>query len=422
MSVAYLDNNATTLMPDEVVREMTHWVNAGNPSSSYQSAKRCQDMMSEFRAFIAQQLGISLDQYAIIFTSGATEANNMICRGIIEQARETGREFYVVTSAIEHKSILLLLHDMQRRIPAMHLIEVRPEIGGRVSAETILSIVRECHPILVTCMFANNETGAINDVAQIGTAIKQQYRSAFFHCDIVQGFGKVPINLRGAKIDGASISFHKLHGPAGVGAAIISRDFTHGFPPLLYGTQSDGMRGGTENIIGIGTAFAASRLVFAHLRETISHELALKSRVISRFREQGIPVRHLAEYIANGPQAQVEIVVIADELPRANVSRYLPGTLMISAAKHNGPAACNTLIKSVLEKARVIVSIGSACNTASKERSHVLTAMGANNIIMDGSIRASFSMFTTADEIDRFVAGFMTEFRRQYTITENARK
>lgn len=409
LPVAYLDNNATTLMPEVVSREMAKWINQGNPSASYTSAQQCQAMMREFREFIASHIGAT--NHDVVFTSGATEANCTVVRGVIERARRKAQPFHVVASAIEHKSILLMLEDLARAIPFMQITYVNPDSSGHIVPRDFARALRD-NTCLAICMHGNNETGAINAVNAIGRAVKDYNNNIFFHCDIVQTFGKIPVHLGAANIDGASISFHKLHGPPGVGCFVVRRSMYNGVSPLLYGTQSAGMRGGTENIIAIGTAFAAARLVFAQQQKTITHELALKRYLVAKLAER-VPVVTNSEYISARTKMELQVVIIADN-SFLEPTRYLPATIMLAVAKHVGPAACNSLIKSKLEEARVIVSVGSACNTANKDRSHVLRAMNIAPVVMDGAIRVSMCGFTAKEELDRFIDGFIAEANRQY--------
>lgn len=423
-TIAYLDNNATTLMPEQVVQELVNWANQGNPSASYASAKKCQTMMNEFRAFIGRSASCPVDQYMITFTSGATEANNMIVRGVIERARATKgfasspNSFHVVASAIEHKSILLLLEDMVTRVPEMSLTFVNPDINGHIRAEDFARALRPS-TCLAICMHANNETGAINDIVEIGRVVKAYSPSIFFHSDIVQSFGKVPVNLTQARVDGASISFHKLHGPPGVGVAVIKRTQLEGIRPLLYGTQSFGMRGGTENVVGIGAAFAATQLTLSRMPQTIALELGLKKYLIAELANHA-PVTTYDKYASARTKLELQVVIVGNE-KITDVQWYLPGTIMLSATKHLGPAACNTKIKEKLEEARVIVSVGSACNTSSKDHSHVLRAMNLPTVVMDGAIRVSMCGYTTQEEVDRFIKGFLQEVNRQYMISRESK-
>lgn len=410
--IAYLDNNATTIMPANIIAEMNKWVNKGNPSASYESAVKCQQLMSEFRTFIAGAIGCPLKKYAIYFTSGATEANCMIVGGVIERARRQGGAFHIVVSAIEHKSILLMLQDLVVAIPEMSITYVQPTINGHIRAQDMVAAIRPSTK-LVICMHANNEIGAINNIAEIARKVRQINPNIFFFSDMVQSFGKIPINLAAWQIDGASMSFHKLHGPPGVGAAIVSIAQLDKFPPRLYGTQNGGMRGGTENIIGIAAAFAASKMVFESRESTEKHEIALKKHLLEQIFKRA-PLCALDVYMSTQAKMELQIVAIGEHASLLDAQKYLPHTLMLSAVKHIGPSACNQLIKDKLEKARIIVSVGSACNTKITDHSHVLRAMNIPDVVMDGAIRVSMCAFTTIEEIDRFVDAFLLEVNRQY--------
>lgn len=419
-TIAYLDNNATTIMPTDVVREMIAWTNQGNPSASYASAKKCAAMIERFRAFLASAVGCTLAQYAVVFTSGATESNSMILHGIIEQVRRRGAPFHVVVSAIEHKSVLRCVQDALDGIPTMSVSYVRATVSGHIRPEDVAAAIKPT-TVLVACMHANNETGAINNIAEISRVVKARGRDIFMFSDTVQSFGKIPLRLCDFGIDGASISFHKLHGPPGVGAALIRRAYLEGFPALLHGTQSAGLRGGTENVPGIGAAFAATRTVLAKRAETAEHERALKEHLIARLGALA-PVTSIDAYMGAREKLELQIVLIANGANVADSTQYLPGTLMLSVAKHIGSSACNSLIKDKLEAAGVIVSVGSACNTKSKEHSHVLQSMGIPTLLMDGAIRVSMCGYTTREEIDRFIDGFIREANRQYQITKSGRE
>lgn len=416
LSIAYLDNNATTLMPQVVLDTMMSYVNLGNPSASYPSATRCKKMMQDFRTYLAACVGVSLSDYDCIFTSGATESNCTIIQSLVERCRcSSMTKFHIVASSIEHKSIILMLKDLKARIRELDITYVLPDNSGHVNASDILRAMR-ADTQLVICMHANNETGAVMNIAEIGRAIKSRGEHIFFHCDIVQSFGKIPVNLERSYVDGAAISFHKLHGPPGVGAMIIRKSFIDKMCPLLYGTQSYGRRGGTENIIGIGASFKATQMVFDAQGSTIAHELELKEYLIRKVAERVSSLVYFSDYVQTKPKYELQIIVMGDKTI-LDPTRYTPGTLMLAVAKHVGPHACNTLIKQKLEDQRVIVSVGSACSTDSGEPSHVLTSMGASTLVTDGAIRVSMCAFTTYAEIDRFVNGFIAEAKRQYDIT-----
>jgi cysteine desulfurase len=418
--IAYLDNNATTIMSRETVREMVTWCNCGNPSAAYSSALKCREMIADFHAIIARHICAPPSAYDIVFTSGATEANNMICRGIIETRccmRDcNSSSFHVVCSAIEHDSIRLLMDGLMRSLPDMTITYVNPNIAGHIDARTFARAVRD-DTILAICMLANNETGAINDISAICAAVHARNAHTFFHCDIVQGFAKIPIDLLAWGVDGASISFHKIHGPPGVGAAIARKSVMCAHP-LLYGMQNNKMRGGTENVPGIGAARYATVCAIESMYTAFDHEIALKQYLIAKLREHVVMTRDIVQYMSARKHSELELVIIGNI---SNLTRYLPGTIMIAAAKHIGPPACNTLIRNHLETIdNVIVSIGSACNTESAARSHVLVAMGIPPLVMDGSIRVSLCAQSTRVDIDRFIVGFLREVKRQYDITRTS--
>lgn len=421
LPTAYLDNNATTMMPKAVQDAMIAWVNRGNPSASYASAVQCKKMMQDFRDYIAACIGAPLSDYDCVFTSGATESNCTIIQSIIERCRcanpGRGAKFHVVASHIEHKSIILMLKDLMARIPEMDVTFVSPSPSGHINAADVRRALR-ADTQMVICMHANNETGAIMNIAEIGRAVKEFNQQIFFHCDIVQSFGKVHINLMRANVDGAAISFHKLHGPPGVGAMIMRRAFANTTCPLLYGTQSSGRRGGTENVPGIGASFKATQLAISSIGATVAHELELKKWLIEELRSRA-PVAYFDDYARGGQRYELQIIIMGSA-SILDSTQYLPNTILLSVAKHVGKNhACNTLIKQKLEDQRIIVSVGSACSTESSEPSHVLSAMGASTLITDGAIRVSMCAYTSREDVKRFLDCFLREAREQY---EAARK
>jgi len=412
-AIAYLDNNATTIMPPCIRDAMMEWTNRGNPSSAYAMAKHTTAMIHEFSAMIAKRCGCDIDDYAIVPTSGASESNSAIIFTITEHARMRGSPFHVIVSSIEHKSVMLAIDIAVLRCGGlMSVTYIKPTQSGHIMPDDVAAAIRP-NTVLVCVMHANNETGAVNNIAAIGRAIAGR---AFFHSDIVQTFGKIATPLHQCGVDGASISFHKIHGPPGVGAMILrSAAFVAGFIPTIFGTQNAHMRGGTENVPGIGAAVAAMRMVFRTADETRIKECALKKYLIEQLSARA-PLLTYDKYLASHTKLEMQIVLIARSIHILLPEYYLPGTLVISAVKHAGPPACNSMIREKLEEAGVIVSVGSACNAGSTDRSHVLRAMGVPDIVMDGAIRVSMCGFTTREEIDRFVNGFIREALRQYRV------
>lgn len=421
----YFDNNATTIMSADTKKAMLFWCNSGNPSSGYASAKDARIMMEKFRVFIGKLCGIETccadireqltpdarrddNKYKIIFTSGASESNSTILQGVITAytlARDTIP--HIVMSAIEHKSLLLCAESYAERGLAT-LTLVKPTFSGHIRPEDIAAAIKP-NTCIVCVMHANNETGAINDIAAISKIAHAN--DIPFHCDTVQSFGKAPIT----GVDSFAISFHKLGGPPGVGALIVKQKLLIGynFPPLIFGTQNDNMRGGTENIPGFGASFAALRSL---MQDTGRNErcFAIKTLIMKMISAK-IPTRKYTQYMdinnkTNSPE--LEVIYLSD-----NSKYYLPNTLLLSVVKKTKPYICNEKLKNYLEKKNIIVSVGSACNTSSKSASHVLYSMGADEYIRKGALRISVGGSATESQAKKFVAEFINAIENNIVIS-----
>lgn len=417
-SMIYMDNNATTLMPDDVVREMIKWCNRGNASASYRTARDCRKMMSEFRQWIAKICSIDPccseardgpmparhgPRFKLIFTSGASESNAQIVHMTTSAYRENVGMPHVVISAIEHKSIFELVQSLESR----GLIEcsyVPVEPSGHVLPENVAANIRD-NTCLVSVMHANNETGAINDIHAIGEICHR--RNVPFHTDTVQTFGKMPVEPRDT-IDAFSISFHKIYGPPGVGLLAIREAFYDGFrlQPLIHGSQNMHIRGGTENIPGIAASFAACKVALANRRRKNELMAELQLRFITAVRKTKIPVIPYARYCESPPPG---VCIVCFTGTRG----YLPHVMLISLVKPSEPYVCNAEMKSALEAKKIIVSVGSACNTASKKASHVLDALGADKYIRKGTLRISFCDYTTEADVDMLIDAYIEVIRHQ---------
>lgn len=382
----YLDNNATTTMSEGAIAVMTKWTNRGNPSASYPSAVAARKTMDDFRDYLREiTRGEHQGEIHVAFTSGGSESNAMAVNHV---ALLGG---HVVATAYEHKSVLLALEI--RKID--HTL-VYPRADGHVYAVDIAASARP-DTTAIFCMHANNETGAINDLRAIGAFAKS--RGILLHTDAVQTFGKYPPRL--STVSSMSVSFHKLGGPTGVGAFIS----TYRPIPLVFGTQNDGLRGGTENLAGIAAAFYACSDTMRSRAAKNTRVGALKTYIMSQL--GGISYREYLETMqvseskpgaALGTRAQV-IVYISE-----NNQFYLGNTILLSVV---GPDVCNVEIKKKLLGRGVVVSVGSACNTASDYASHVLDAIGAPTAIKKGAIRVSLGDLNTRKCAD----GFLREFR-----------
>jgi cysteine desulfurase len=439
----YFDNNATTLIPRSVEQEMVRWVNCGNPSATHKHAKICRAMMDDFKRAIIAEIFNSQnlrDKFEVHFTSGASESNSHILRSVADSYYEIiGNIPHFIIGACEHKSIICGAEELEKRGRA-EITFIKPRIMGDILPEDIGAAIKS-NTCLICIMHVNNETGVINNVREIGELAHRN--NVPFHCDIVQSFCKMPIDS--SNIDSMSISFHKIGGPPGVGALVIRREFKNGFKlgPIIYGTQSNGFRGGTENIIGIGASFHALKLMCPNTTENFSRMksntnsfegqitreqrikryVELRNYILSEINKH-YNVRTYCEYIQGEPRSlknnnKFEIVILsAANGTMANAAescgkpvKYLPNTLLISVVKREKPYVCNVSIKEELEKRGIIISVGSACNSSSDKASHVLYSLNADEYIRKGTLRISFSHYNTLEEAKKFVREFLAIIR-----------
>lgn len=400
----YLDNNATTPMPRIVVEEIARAANLGNPSAEYVQGKRCesQEILRNLRLAVANLCGVSLDEFAILLTGSGSEANNFIIRATVAAYAEATRARpHVVSSSIEHKTTLECLEQLRRRGRA-EVTLVRPNENGQIPPAAIAQELR-ANTALVTVMHANNETGAINDVYAIGRVCREFRFKVPFHTDAVQTFGKTPPQME-PYIDAASVSFHKLHGPAGVGALVLRRELVDawGLQAEICGSQNESLRGGTENVLGAAGALMAMQYTFAN-RERKNKRMeecrlkflqVLQSAVHLQTRSQFLEAH--AAHEQGGPRPGPSVVILTPLGEDAAGPRSTFNTLLLSVVDY-GREVCNTNIKSYLGQRGVLVSVGSACNTESAKASHVLGDLPA--IIRRGTLRISVGDETTPEDV-----------------------
>jgi cysteine desulfurase len=357
-SEIYLDYAATAPLDPAVGAAMRDCLERefGNPSSQHAAGRRARSLVEAARAAVAARVGA--DSERIVFTSGATESNNLALQGVLRRSR--GRRVHLVTSRIEHKSVL----DVARALGAsgVTVTEVAATPGGYVEPERIVEALTP-DTQLVSVMHVNNETGVIQDVQSIGAECRA--RGVLFHVDAAQSVGKLPLALATAPIDLCSLTAHKVCGPKGVGALYVAPRVTL-VPQLHGGEQERGLRAGTlatHQIVGMGKAYEladpegeAPR--FAALRDRLWQEL----RGIEGARQNGAPERRAAHLL----------------------SATFPGV--------DGESLR-------FELRDVAVSAGSACAADSPEASHVLTGMGLSDVLAGSSLRLSVGRFTTEGEV-----------------------
>lgn len=354
----YLDCNATTPMEpavsDMLVRFMVQeYGNAGSRTHGY--GARAKKAVQRARRQVADVVGSKSDH--VIFTSGATEANNLALLGLAEHGRQTGKR-HIVSTAIEHKAILQPLDALARRGFEIELIASTP--GGWVEPLTLASAVRE-DTLLVSVMDVNNETGVIQPIPEICDQLSGH--AAFLHVDGAQGFGKHLESLRNPRIDLISVSSHKIFGPKGVGALIARRRGFTPLPltPLVYGGgQERGLRAGTLPVPLIAAFGLAAEFAKKNCKKRHAACLAYRERVL----EALLP---LAPIINGDPE------------------RTVPHTLNLSFPGLDSEAAMVAL------KDVIAISNGSACTSQSYEPSHVLQAMGLSEDTIAGALRISWS-------------------------------
>lgn len=411
--LVYLDNGASTFMSQEAKKAMIEWCNKGNPSSGHMLARESRRMMSDFRAYLArickvtegEECDMTDSKYAILFTSGASESNCSVFHAVVTAySRATGTIPHVVMSAIEHKSLIEMAH-VYETSGIITVTFVKPAASSHILPRDIAAAIQP-NTCLICVMHANNETGAINNIRAIGDIAHKP--NVVFHCDTAQTFGKLNVHPTEMNIDSFCISFHKIHGPPGVGALVIKQKLLVGYKlaPYIFGTQNAGMRGGTENLPGIGASFTALKVTIMNRSQKNNQIMQLKKYIISDIKSR-VPCRSYVSYIVGRPirggLPEIEIIFISGE-----DNTYLPNTILLSVVKRSEPPICNSKLRKDLEARGIIISIGSACNTSSAKASHVLYSLDADEFIRRGALRVTLGDDNTIEDAKYFVKEFIT--------------
>jgi cysteine desulfurase len=366
MSVIYLDNNATTRVADEVIASMTPYYREhfGNPHAIHALGRRAHDAIEESRAELALLLGC--DAAEVIFTSCGTEGNALILRGLIDQT--PGRR-KVVTTSVEHPSVLTLLRALERA-GVLELAVVPVDSEGAIDLDRMEQEIDD-RTLLVTVMLAQNETGVLHPIPRI--ADLAHTRGALLHVDAVQAAGKVPIAQDDLGADFITISGHKFHAPKGVGALSMRKGLS--LQPLWYGGgQELGLRSGTEPVPSIAGLAAAARLARTAL-PTYENVRALRDKL-----ETAILTR------------------IDDTSVNGATQPRLGNTANISF--HHAHA--DALVRA-LDTQGICASAGAACHSGTIDPSATMKAMGKPLEVAMGAVRFSLSRYTTEEEIDRAI-------------------
>jgi len=366
MREVYVDNNATTKVDEAVFEEMRPYFCElyGNPSSMHFFGGQVQKKLDEARKRTAALLGALPEE--IIFTACGTESNNSALRSALEIFPE---KRHIVTTRVEHPAVLTPCRNLSKR--GYRVTELSVDGEGNLDLDELRAVVDE-DTAIVSIMYANNETGVVFPIEEIGAIVKE--KGALFHTDAVQAVGKIPMNMANSTVDMLSLSGHKLHAPKGIGALYLRKGVP--FRPFLVGGhQERSRRAGTENSAGIIALGKACELAGEFLVEENTTVKALRDRLEAEI------LRLVPNVRLNGGAAV-----------------RLPNTTSVAFEFVEGEA-----ILLLLNEKGICASSGSACTSGSLEPSHVLRAMGVPFTCAHGSIRFSLSRFSTDEHIDTII-------------------
>lgn len=367
---AYLDNSATTKVFPEVARLMTKVMceDYGNPSSMHRKGVEAEKYIRYARETLAKLLKVS--EKEIIFTSGGTESDNMAIIGCAMANMRRGR--HLITTKVEHPAVLQTMHYLESQ--GFRVTYLPVDKSGRIRLEDLRSAVTP-ETTLVSIMYVNNEIGALQPIEEAGALLKKMNPNILFHVDAVQGFGKFKIYPKKMNIDLLSVSSHKIHGPKGVGFLYVGERVK--ILPITYGGgQQKNMRSGTENVPGIAGMTMAAEMVYEHFDEDVNKLYDLK------------------EYFIQGV-TRMENVQINGLTPEGDLRGTAPHVVSVSI----GGVRSEVLLHALEDKG-IYISAGSACASNKPQTSETLKAIGLQKEYWDSTIRFSFSVFTTKEEID----------------------
>jgi cysteine desulfurase len=360
----YLDYSATTPVDPRVAQKMIPFLTEqfGNPASrSHAFGWEAEKAVEEARGHVAALL--NADPREIIWTSGATEGNNLAIKGAAHFYKGKGK--HIITMKTEHKAVLDTVRELERE--GFEATYLDPQQNGLIDLEKFKAAIRP-DTIVVSVMMVNNEIGVIQPIAEIGEILRA--RGVIFHCDAVQAAGKIPIDLQNLKVDLLTVTAHKVYGPKGIGALYVRRKPRVRIEPQIHGGGHErGLRSGTlatHQIVGMGEAFRLAKLEMGAESERIR---VLRDKLLAGFKD-------MEEVYVNG-----------------DLEHRIPGNLNVSFNFVEG----ESLIMAIKD---IAVSSGSACTSASLEPSYVLRALGRSDELAHSSIRFTIGRFTTEEEID----------------------
>ncbi len=372
MKSVYLDNAATTAILPEVVNIMTEVLTNtfGNPSSTHNYGRNAKAIVEQARKTIAKQLNVSSSE--IIFTSGGTEADNLILQSAV---KDLGVKT-IITTKIEHHAVLNTIIYLSEHYD-VEIIYLDLDESGQINYNQLGEFLKSKDNVLVSLMHVNNEIGNILDIKKVANLCQEN--KALFHSDTVQSIGHYNLDLQDIKVDFAAVSAHKFHGPKGVGFAFIRKN--SGLHPIIFGGEQErGQRAGTEalhNIAGLEKAF---RIAYQNLETDKTYITNLKSYCLKQLKKEipSVKFNGLSDTIENSAYT-----IINMRLPEISKDA--------------------TMIQFHLDLKGIACSRGSACQSGSTKNSHVLEAILAKEALKKASLRVSFSKFNTKEDVDYLV-------------------
>jgi cysteine desulfurase len=362
----YLDHAATTPLHEQALEAMIPYLaeRFGNPSSIHRLGRQALDALDDARDTIAAVLGANPKE--IIFTSGGTESNNLAIKGVALAQQRAGKGQHLITSAIEHHAALHAFEYLEAFGFEVTILPVDPY--GMVQPGDLRAAIRK-DTTLVSIMYANNEIGTIQPIAELGAICRE--RGVIFHSDAVQAAGSLPLQVRDLNVDLLSITAHKFYGPKGVGALYARRGVPL-LPQIAGGGQERRRRAGTENVAGIVGMAKALQIAEQQRPVYVAHCVALRDRLASGLLDR-----------------------IAGTMLNGHPTQRLPNNVNILLADVEGES-----VLLLLDQHNIAASSGSACTSGSLEASHVLLALGLPHERAIGSVRLSIGRETTNADID----------------------
>lgn len=368
LSTVYADNAATTAMSKTAIEAMLPYLDKiyGNPSSLHSVGQRAKEALEAARADVASCLGAQPNE--IYFTSCGSESDNQAIRSAAHIGAQKGKK-HIISTAFEHHAVLHTLKRLEKEEGfEVTLLDVHS--NGVVTADEVKAVIRP-DTCLVTIMFANNEIGTVQPIAEIGAVCREA--KVTFHTDAVQAVGHIPVNVAEQNIDMLSLSAHKFHGPKGIGALYCRRGVRL-LPFIDGGAQERGKRAGTENIAEIAAMAAALKEACANMEQNSAKLVKLRDRIIS------------------------ELTQIPHSRLNGDMAHHLPGTINMCFEGIEGEG-----LLLHLDDRGICASSGSACTSGSLDPSHVLLAIGLPHEVAHGSLRLSLSEYNTEEDADRII-------------------